>query len=38
VRDAGQNLKQRNRALYYGIKRTLIVLIFALIIIPSVLM
>jgi len=38
VRDAGQNLKKRNRALYYGIKRTLIVLIFVLIIIPSVLM
>ncbi|MGV3344918.1 lipid A hydroxylase LpxO [Enterobacteriaceae bacterium LUAb1] len=36
ARDAGQNLKKRNRTLYYWIKRTVIVAIFAAIIIPSV--
>lgn len=38
IRDAGQNLKKRNRTLYYWVKHSLIVLIFALIIIPSVIL
>lgn len=37
VRDAGQNLKKRNRRLYYWVKHSLIVMIFAAIIIPSLL-
>lgn len=36
VRDAGQNLKRRNRALYYAVKHSLIVLILLLIILPSI--
>lgn len=36
IRDAGQNLKKRNRRLYYGVKYTLIAVIFLLIILPSV--
>ena len=36
LRDAGQNLKKRNRRLYYWVKHGLIVAIFALIIVPSV--
>ncbi|WP_455817114.1 lipid A hydroxylase LpxO [Pseudomonas cerasi] len=36
ARDAGQNLKKRNRTLYYAIKHTLIVVIFLLIIWSSV--
>ncbi len=38
IRDAGQNLKKRNRKLYYWVKHGLIVAIFALIIIPSVIL
>lgn len=37
IRDAGQNLKKRNRTLYYAVKHSLIVLIFLLIILPSAL-
>ncbi len=37
ARDAGQNLKKRNRKLYYWVKHSVIVLIFAAIIIPSIL-
>lgn len=36
AREAGQNLKKRNRRLYYWLKHALIVIIFALIIIPSI--
>lgn len=36
IRDAGQNLKKRNRKLYYWVKHSIIALIFSLIIIPSV--
>lgn len=36
IRDAGQNLKKRNRRLYYWVKHSLIVLVFALIVVPSV--
>ena len=35
LRDAGQNLKKRNRKFYYWVKHSLIAAIFALIIIPS---
>lgn len=38
VRDSGQRLKKRHRTLYYTLKRALIVLIFALIIVPSLMM
>ncbi len=37
VRDWGQNLKKRNRTLYYWVKHAFILFIFALIILPSVL-
>lgn len=37
LRDAGQGLKKRNRRLYYWVKHTVIALIFALIIVPSLL-
>lgn len=35
ARDAGQHLKKCNRTLYYALKHTLIVVIFLLIIVPS---
>ncbi|RWR01335.1 aspartyl beta-hydroxylase [[Pantoea] beijingensis] len=38
IRDAGQNMKKRNRTLYYWVKHSLIAAIFAAIIIPSVFM
>lgn len=37
AREAGQNLKKRNRKLYYWLKNSIIVAIFAAIILPSVL-
>jgi beta-hydroxylase len=38
IRDAGQNLKKRNRKLYYWVKHSVIACIFALIIVPSIFM
>lgn len=38
LRDAGQNLKKRNRKLYYWVKHSVIACIFALIIVPSIFM
>ncbi|MEJ4042825.1 aspartyl/asparaginyl beta-hydroxylase domain-containing protein [Erwinia sp. SLM-02] len=38
LRDAGQRLKKRNRKLYYWVKHSLIVLLFAIVIVPSVIL